>query len=177
MTVRSPAPPAQCAHADAASRQAPSRAGRGARRPGHGHVPQHGDRTPVGRRALRGSAGSVTAETAIVLPVVVLMVLVILVAGIGIGAQVQLESAARGAARELARGQSEGEAVQTAQRIAGDGAQVSIGSEGAWVRVTVTRSVGADGGLLAGASWDLSGTAQARREPHLVGDGQAGGAP
>lgn len=159
MTVRSPAPPAQRAHADEASRQAPSRAGRGARRP------------------LRGSTGSVTAETAIVLPVVVLMVLVILVAGIGIGAQVQLESAARGAARELARGQSEGEAVQSAQRIAGDGAQVSVGSDGAWVRVTVTRTVGARGGLLAGASWDLSGSAQARREPHLVGDGQGGGAP
>ncbi|UEJ84118.1 pilus assembly protein [Brachybacterium halotolerans subsp. kimchii] len=172
MTARSPAPPAQCAQADEASRQAPSRAGRGARRPRPGTC-----RPRPLRRALRGGTGSVTAETAIVLPVVVLMVLVILVAGVGIGAQVQLESAARGAARELARGQSEGEAVQSAQRIAGDGAQVSIGSDGAWVQVTVTRSVGARSGLLSGASWDLSGSAQARREPHLVGDGQGGGAP
>jgi hypothetical protein len=142
---------------DAASRPAPSRAGRGV------------------RRLLASPRGSVTAETAIALPVVVLMVLVILVAGVGVGAQVQLESAARGAARELARGQSEDEAAQAAHRIAGEQVQVSISSDGPWVVVGVSRSLSARSGLLAGASWELSGNAQARREPHLVGEG--GGEP
>nr|WP_276309446.1 TadE family protein [Brachybacterium endophyticum] len=121
--------------------------------------------------------GSVTAEAAVVLPVIVAMVLVILVAGIGIGTEVGLQSAARGAAREMARGQSEGEATRTAQRIAGEDAQVSFHSDGAWVEVTVTRAPQVDSGPLAGGHWQLTGSASARREPHLVGDDAGGQSP
>lgn len=116
--------------------------------------------------------GSATAETAIVLPVVVAMVLVILVVGAGIGTQVRLESAARGAARELARGEDHTAATGTAQRIAGDDVQVMIGGDGTWVLVTTTRTLQVDSGPLSGASWELSADATARREPHLTGEGQ-----
>lgn len=117
---------------------------------------------------LRGDRGSATAETAIVLPVVVVMVVVILVTGAGIGSQVQLENAARGAARELARGEDASAATATAQEISGPGTQVSIRSEGDWVHVQVTRTLQLDAGILAGASWELSADASARREPHLL---------
>ena len=117
--------------------------------------------------------GSATAETAIVLPVVVLMVVVVLVTGTGLGAQLRLESAARGAARELARGADTAAAVAGAQHIGGEGTEVTTSTAGAWVQVEVTRTLSAPGGSLAGASWTLSADAQARREPHLVD----GGAP
>lgn len=120
---------------------------------------------------LRDDRGSATAETAIVLPVVVAMVLVILIVGTGIGSQVRLESAARGAARELARGEDESVAVATAQRIAGDGVEVSINSDGPWVQVQTSRTLQAASGLLAGAQWELSADATARREPHLISPG------
>lgn len=117
---------------------------------------------------LRDDRGSATAETAIVLPVVVMMVLVLLVVGLGLGAQVSLESAARGAARELARGEDAAAAVATAEQIGGPGTSVSISGEGAWVRVEVRRTLRAGSGPLAGAAWEISADAEARREPHLV---------
>ena len=120
---------------------------------------------------LRDDRGSATAETAIVLPAVVAMVLVILIVGAGIGTQISLESAARGAARELARGEDESVAVATAQRIAGDGVEMSISSDGPWVRVQTSRTLQAASGLLAGAQWELSADATARREPHLISPG------
>src|SRR5699024_9094639 len=129
--------------------------------------------------------GSATAETAIVLPVVVVMVLVVLLTGAGIGSQVRLENAAgagdgqqgrardggRAAAREMARGEEQSAAVATAQRVGGDGTSVHISGDGTWVQVEVTRTLRAGSGVLAGASWELSAEAQSRREPHLV-DGQ-----
>ncbi len=118
---------------------------------------------------LREDRGSATAETAIVLPAVVLMVLVLLVAGLGLTAQVRLESGARAAARELARGEDPATAVAVAERVAGDGVQVSITQDGEWVSVRVDTSITAPTGLLAGATWHLTADAQARREPHLVG--------
>ena len=38
---------------------------------------------------------------------------------------------------------------------------------------TLTRTLEAPGGSLAGASWTLSADAQARREPHLVDGGES----
>lgn len=120
--------------------------------------------------------GSATAETAIVLPVVVVMVLVVLLTGAGIGSQVRLENAARAAAREMARGEEQSAAVATAQRVGGDGTSVHISGDGTWVQVEVTRTLRAGSGALAGASWELSAEAQSRREPHLVdGHGPAHG--
>lgn len=125
---------------------------------------------------LGGDRGSATAETAIVLPVVVVMVVLVLITGAGIGTQVRLESAARGAARELARGEDTAAASAVAERIGGDGTQVSVGGDGAWVQVEVTRTLRIGTGVLAGANWQLSADAEARREPHLI-DAAEGGEP
>ena len=117
--------------------------------------------------------GSATAETAIVLPGVVMMVALLILTGLGLGAQVRLESAARAAAREMARGESDQSAVATARRISGEDVAVTISADGAWVSVQVRRELRAPAGLLAGAAWSIEADAQARREPHLVGDGGA----
>ncbi|GAA1328181.1 TadE family type IV pilus minor pilin [Brachybacterium rhamnosum] len=126
---------------------------------------------------LREDQGSATAETAIVLPVVVAMVAVLLVAGLGIGAQVRLESAARGAARELARGEDPSTAAEVAQRLGGEGTTVSIGGDGSWVRVEARRTYRADAPLLGGAHWELRADAQAHLEPQLLEGGAGGGGP
>lgn len=117
--------------------------------------------------------GSATAETAIVLPVAVVMVVVLLLTGVGLGSQLRLESAARGAARELARGEDPAAAVAVAQQIGGEGTQVTTSGSGAWVRVEVRRSLEAPAGAFSGASWTLSADAEARREPQLLGGGGA----
>src|SRR5690606_35957890 len=100
---------------------------RGARDPaGHHHLgPVQGVLMPRSARSsrLRDDRGSATAETAIVLPVVVVMVVVVLLTGAGLGAQLRLEGAARGAARELARGEDPAAAVAVAERIGGGGPQ------------------------------------------------------
>lgn len=126
---------------------------------------------------LREDQGSATAETAIVLPVVVAMVAVLLVAGLGIGAQVRLESAARGAARELARGEDPGTAAEIARRLGGEGTTVSIGGDGSWVRVEARRTYRANAPLLGGARWELRADAQAHLEPQLLEGGAGGGGP
>lgn len=124
------------------------------------------------RSSLSGDdRGSATAETAIVLPVVVLMVLVVLVTGAGLGTQVRLENAARAAAREMARGEDRAAAVATAERVGGQGTSVRITLDGTWVRVDVTRTLSMDSGALSGASWELSADAESRREPHLIEEG------
>lgn len=120
---------------------------------------------------LRDDRGSATAETAIVLPGVVAMVVMLLLAGTGLGAQVRLEGAARGAARELARGEDPGTAADVARRIGGEGTAVSVSGGGQWVRVETSRTLRAPTGLLAGASWTLTADAEARREPHLIDGG------
>ncbi|MDO5662797.1 MAG: TadE family type IV pilus minor pilin [Brachybacterium sp.] len=118
---------------------------------------------------LREDRGSATAETAVVLPVVVMLVLVLGLAGSGLALQVRLETGARAAARELARGEDEGSAIAAAREVAGPSADVSISREGDLVRVRVTRELRASSGILAGARWPLAAEAVARVEPHLVG--------
>ena len=120
---------------------------------------------------LRDDRGSATAETAIVLPVVVVMVVVVLLTGAGLGTQIRLESAARGAARELARGEDPAAASAAAQRVGGEGTTVSISTGGECARVEVSRTLQAPAGPLAGASWELSADAEARLEPHLLSGG------
>lgn len=126
---------------------------------------------PARSSRLRDDRGSATAETAIVLPVVVMMVVLVLLTGAGLGTQLRLESAARGAARELARGEDDATAVAAAQRIGGEGTAVRVSSQGSWVRVEVTRTLRAPSGPLSGTAWELAADAEARREPHLLEGG------
>jgi hypothetical protein len=108
-----------------------------------------------------------------VLPIVVVMVVLILLTGAGLGTQLRLESAARGAARELARGEDSSVAVAAAERIGGQGTQVSVSEGGEWVRVEVSRDLRAPSGAFAGAGWSLGADAEARLEPQLLEQGVA----
>ncbi|EMY34522.1 hypothetical protein D477_008938 [Arthrobacter crystallopoietes BAB-32] len=108
--------------------------------------------------------GSVTAETAIVLPAVV-AVLAMLLAGATAGStQLQLEKAAQTAARQLARGETGAEAAMAVRRIAGSRAALASGNQGGWVTVRVSAAV--PGPWAGAAGWTLTAEASAPAEPH-----------
>ncbi len=95
-------------------------------------------------------AGMVTAETAVVLPALVL-VLALLVGGVHtLGAQLACQDAARVAARAAARGESAAEVARLAQSVAPAGARVRVAGESGLVRVEVTATVRFPGPLLSG---------------------------
>lgn len=107
---------------------------------------------PSARRAHRGSTkarGSVTAETAVLLPVL----LIVLAAAIGVlacvAAQLRCVDAARAAARVAARGDTPALVRTAGERLAPAGATVTLRStgEGA-VEVVVTARVRPFGGAL-----------------------------
>jgi hypothetical protein len=85
--------------------------------------------------------GSVTAEFALSLPVVVLAMIVALAVGQVVMAQVRCSDAARAGAREAARGEAGGTVVQEALRVAPPGAGVTLARRGRCVEVTVATAV------------------------------------
>lgn len=123
-------------------------------------------------RHVQDDRGSATAETAVVLPVVVVLVVVLAFLGLGITEHVRVENAARVGTRELARGEDTAAATTAARRAAGPGAQVSVSRQGDWVQVTVTRRIAAgSSGALAGFGVTVEGSATCRLEPQLLGSG------
>jgi Flp pilus assembly protein TadG len=78
----------------------------------------------------------VTAETAVVLPVLLLVLAAAVAAVTVVGAQLRCVDAAREGARAAARG--EAAAVELARRAAPEGAAVDVTVVGDEVRVTVT---------------------------------------
>ena len=109
--------------------------------------------------------GSVTAETAVLLPVL----LVVLAAAIGVlacvAAQLRCVDAARGAARAAARGDDPSVVRSTGQRLAPPGARVVQSAAGDTVEIVVTAQVrpfGAALGLLPAVA--VSGRAVAAVE-------------
>jgi len=124
-----------------------------------------------GEAADRADDGFVTAETAVLLPVLVAL-MAVLVWGVLLGAaQIRCLDAAREAARAAARGDPPGQVLAAARATAPSGAAVTVSEHGAEVRVLVsTRSQGPGtlGGLL---SLQVSGSASALREE---ADGAAG---
>lgn len=95
----------------------------------------------------RDERGAVTAETAMVLPLLV-AVTVGMVWFLVLGtAQVRAVDAARETARSLARDDPRAEALDLGRRAAPDGASISTSSTGGRVTVTVTVRVGGPGGL------------------------------
>jgi Flp pilus assembly protein TadG len=98
----------------------------------------------------RDERGIVTAETAVVLPLLVAVTLAMVwLLTLGV-AQMKVTDAAREAARALARGEPVDSAVQLAQRAA-PGASVTIEHEDGMVVVTVRQDVSPPGGVLGGA--------------------------
>ncbi len=96
----------------------------------------------------RDESGAVTAETAVVLPVLVLLGLVLAsLVALGVS-QVRVIDAAREAARAFARGDDRAAAVDLGRRVAPDGAEFEVTTEDGRVRVVVTAEIEGPGGLL-----------------------------
>ncbi|MCG8966117.1 TadE family type IV pilus minor pilin [Streptomyces sp. CL12-4] len=93
----------------------------------------------VHRREVRGRAdgGFVTAETAVVLPVLVVFAMALVWALLVVAAQIQCVDAARTGARAAARQDSADAVVQVAREAAPNGARVTVAREADRVRVVV----------------------------------------
>jgi Flp pilus assembly protein TadG len=114
----------------------------------------------------RHDHGAVTAETAVVLPVLVAVTLGLVWAVALAVAQVRLVDAARETARAAARDESVAEAVRLGRRVAPQGAEVAVVRDTGTVRVRVSAEVAGPGGLfrfLPGVRLDAE--ALAAREP------------
>jgi hypothetical protein len=86
----------------------------------------------------RGEGGYVTAEAAVVIPVLVGLT-ALLVWGLMAGAaQVRCVDAARAGARAAARSEAPAEVLRVTRAAAPGGAEVSVGRDGDLVRVRVT---------------------------------------
>ena len=83
----------------------------------------------------------VTAETAVVLPVLLLVLVGAVAVVTVVGAQLRCVDAAREGARAAARGESVATVTGWAGRAAPDGARVTVAAEGDEVRVRVTAQV------------------------------------
>jgi Flp pilus assembly protein TadG len=83
----------------------------------------------------------VTAETAVVLPVLLLVLAGAVAAVVVVGAQLRCVDAAREGARAAARGEDTSVVTAMAGRAAPDGAVVSVGGGEEDVRVTVTARI------------------------------------
>ncbi|GAA0983794.1 hypothetical protein GCM10009562_34110 [Nocardioides aquaticus] len=107
----------------------------------------------------RPERGAVTAEAALVLPLLVAVTAALCwLLAVG-AAQVRTVDAAREAARSAARGDGPGAARDLALRVAPPGARVDVALGSAEVVVTVTGRVEGPGGLV---SWLPGATVEAR---------------
>lgn len=102
-----------------------------------------------GGRSGPGDRGAVTAEAAMVLPVLV-AITIGLVWALSVGAaQLRVIDAARETARALARGDDPSAAVAAGARVAPDGASVTVGGGGGQVVALASARIDGPGGLLA----------------------------
>ncbi|GAA2722009.1 TadE family type IV pilus minor pilin [Cellulomonas aerilata] len=107
--------------------------------------------------------GSVTAELALALPAVVGLLVVVLLLASAATSQLRCADAARAGARAAALGEDRALVVAIAQRVAGQGATVTVEAADPWVTVTVRRPLST--GPLGGAGLTAAGRATARVEP------------
>lgn len=106
----------------------------------------------------RSTAGSVTAEFAVILPVVVLVIAMLInVVAVGMH-QSKLHQAAAVAARQLARGESSGTITTAVTNMTTSSTQVSTSISEEWANVELTSPVPGPLGLLP----TLELTAQAK---------------
>jgi hypothetical protein len=131
------------------------------------HLDDRGRRQQSGRvRNGLLDTGAVTAETAIVLPVLIVLLLVGLWAVGVVVANIRCVDAARDVARAVARGEPGDVAKRIGERSAPAGAAVGISREGADVRVVVAAEVNLDWVLLSKLpSVEVRGQAAVQIEP------------
>lgn len=104
-----------------------------------------------------------TAEFAVLLPVVALLVGVVVALAAAAGTQLRCADAARSGARAAALGQADSDVAAVARRVGGEGVRVAVGRDGDWVVVTVSGTVGPALPLVGGLV--VHGSATARVEP------------
>ena len=114
----------------------------------------------------RDEAGALTAEAAVVIPVMVLFALG-LAWLVALGAtQVRALDAARETARAVARGEDPRTSIGLGERVATQGTQITVRDEGDTVVVRVDSPVGGPGGLFGFLpSYHARATAVAAEEP------------
>jgi Flp pilus assembly protein TadG len=120
------------------------------------------------RGSVRGEAGMVTAETAVVLPVLLLVLAGAVAAVTVVGAQLRCVDAAREGARAAARGEDTALVTALAGQAAPDGATTTVAVGGAAVTVTVTAEVAPLGPVPLRVP--VSASAVSRREPGTAGE-------
>jgi Flp pilus assembly protein TadG len=103
----------------------------------------------AGRPRHRTQAGAVTAEAAVVIPVLLSLALASTWFVALAATKVRVVDAAREVARVAARGESEEQAVAHGRRVAPDGTRFSVQRAGGQVVVEASVGVHGPGGLLA----------------------------
>jgi hypothetical protein len=127
------------------------------------------DRARAGAAA-RGDAGYVTAETATVVPSLVLLVAMLLW-GLGAAAgTIRCVDGARAGARAAARGETPAAALEAARSAAPQGAEVELTRDGELVRVRVAARTTGPGPL----SLPLEAEAVALAEESIAANGSGG---
>lgn len=116
--------------------------------------------------------GAVTAETAVLLPALVLLLAVLLAAAAAGMTLIRYEEAARASARAAARGESAAVVRSTALRVAGEDAAIRLGGNAGTATVTVTGP--APGILGTWGGWELRADASAETEGAGAADGHGG---
>lgn len=107
-------------------------------RPARGALADGGKGRSRRRVGVLGSdRGFVTAESAVVLPVLVMFAMALVWGLLVVAAQIQCVDAARTGARAAARQEPEAAVVKVAGDVAPRGAKVTVAREGAVVRVVV----------------------------------------
>ncbi len=104
---------------------------------------------PCAHPRRRTERGSVTAETAVVLPALLVLLAAVLWALAAAAGHLRCVDAARAAARELARGESAASARHAAGQVAPTGALVSIHTVDGLIRVDVSTTVHPFGPVLS----------------------------
>ncbi|WP_328680659.1 TadE family type IV pilus minor pilin [Streptomyces sp. NBC_00343] len=116
-----------------------------------------------------GDAGFVTAEAAVVLPVLVMFAMALVWGLLVMAAQIQCVDAARSGARAAARQDPADAVVRVVRDTAPRGAKVAVGREGDQVHVVVV----AKPPVLSGLPFEVREEAVALAE-ETVGEGRAG---
>ena len=131
-----------------------------------------GERQAV-RSARRGDGGFVTAETAVVLPALVLLAAMLIWGVLAAAAQITCVDAARIGARAAARGETD--AVELARAAAPPGARVRLAVAADTVRVDVDAPCAGPGRLGGLLAVRVGAMAVAAREDVLGGTAEGGG--
>jgi Flp pilus assembly protein TadG len=118
-------------------------------------------------RSIRRDDGMVTAETAVVLPVLLLVLAGAVAAVTVVGAQLRCLDAAREGARAAARGDDVAAVTEIVERAAPEGAVTAVSTDGEEVRVTVSARIAPLGPVPLRIT--VSAEAVALREPGTAG--------